>query len=193
MSDQDHFWKDKGTIARRSKIRDPKTWIQSGSCRNIFELKRQIGSQAVENGHTRTGYEHIQTRTSSISRRSGRSRTSTSWHSYWKYSSWTNWREIRSFDSKNFRQEGWSEIILKNAESVRSGQLFHVPLPRKPGGLPSRDYNLQPHFLGYAWFFGKRFCKSTSVFFVNLLGKCLIQGNSLLREILRCKQVRRNP
>ena len=33
LSDQDLFWKDKGTIARKSKIRDPETWIQSGSCR----------------------------------------------------------------------------------------------------------------------------------------------------------------
>ena len=44
---------------------------------NICELKRQIDSQAVEIGHTRTGYEQ-QTRTSSISLRIGRSTTSTS-------------------------------------------------------------------------------------------------------------------
>ena len=48
MSEQDHFRKDKGTIARRSKIRDPETFS---------ELKRQIDSQAVEIGHRRTGYE----------------------------------------------------------------------------------------------------------------------------------------
>ena len=69
---------------------------------------------------------------------------------------------------------------FKDAESVRSG-LSHVPshpalLPpcRDPGGMPSRPVgNAEPQqqaarHLGHAWYIGKRFCKSTSVFFITL-------------------------
>ena len=66
-------------------------------------------------------------------------------------------------DSRDFR----------DAESVRSGP-SHVPsqpalLPhnRDPGGLLSRKKSAT-RYLEFAGFFGKRFCKSSSVFFVTL-------------------------
>ena len=62
---------------------------------------------------------------------------------------------------------------VKDAESVRSG-LLHVPsqpalLPpyRDLGGMLSRKHK-PPDILGYAWFLGKRFCKSNGVFFITL-------------------------
>ena len=58
---------------------------------------------------------------------------------------------------------------FKDAESVLSG-LSHFPsqpalLPpfRDLGGMPSRSVHL-----GHAWYIGKRFCKSTGVFFITL-------------------------
>ena len=74
---------------------------------------------------------------------------------------------------------------FKDAESIRSG-LSHVPsqtalLPphRDPGGLLSRNNQPPdiPEFAGYIW---KRFCKSTSVFFVTLSRK--IQSLGLERN-----------
>ena len=69
---------------------------------------------------------------------------------------------------------------FKDAESVRSG-LSHVPsqpalLPpfRDPGGMLSRSIGMPsrndkpPRHLGHAWYIGKRFCKSTGVFFITL-------------------------
>ena len=60
---------------------------------------------------------------------------------------------------------------FKDAESVRSG-LSHVPSQPAlfppypdPGGLLSRT-DKPPDFFSYAWFFGKRFCKPTGVFFI---------------------------
>ena len=66
------------------------------------------------------------------------------------------------------------ENHFKDVDSVRSGSVSHVPsqpaffpLLREPGGLLIRDYNLQAKHMGYAWYIGKRFCKSTSVLFDN--------------------------
>ena len=69
---------------------------------------------------------------------------------------------------------------FKDAESVRSG-LSHVPsqpalLPpyRDPGGMLSRSLGMlsrndkPPDIWRYAWYIGKRFCKSTGVFFITL-------------------------
>ena len=62
---------------------------------DIRELSRQIESQAIEIGHTLTGLWTVQTRTRSTSVRIGRSRTSTSWNSYQKYS-WDGRIEVSS-------------------------------------------------------------------------------------------------
>ena len=64
---------------------------------------------------------------------------------------------------------------FENAESVRSGP-SHVPSQPAsfppfpdPGGMLSRSGRMpSPKYLEYAWYFGKRFCKSTSVFFITL-------------------------
>ena len=68
--------------------------------------------------------------------------------------------------------------VFEDAESVRSGQ-SHVPsqpalLPpyRDPRGLLSRN-NQPPEILEYAGYIGKRFCKSTGVFFITLSWRIL--------------------
>ena len=73
---------------------------------------------------------------------------------------------------------------FKDVESVRCGQLFHVPsqpalfpLPREPRGLPSRDKNLQPIFLGCGWYFrGNVFGWSTCEYFDNLFRYAQFKG-----------------
>ena len=66
---------------------------------------------------------------------------------------------------------------FQDAESVRSGQshvtsqpVFFPPHPNTGGklsrslGMPSRKDG-PPNIWGHAWYIGKRFCKSSSVFF----------------------------
>ena len=62
---------------------------------------------------------------------------------------------------------------FEDAESARSG-LSDVPsqpalLPpfRDPGGMPSRSV-ISRQILEFAWYIGKRFCKSTGVFFITI-------------------------
>ena len=72
---------------------------------------------------------------------------------------------------------------FQDAESVRSG-LSHVPSQpvffpplRDPGGMLSRSVRMPSRndkppdirHLGHAWYIGKRFCKSTGVFFSHLI------------------------
>ena len=78
--------------------------------------------------------------------------------------------------------------IFKDAESVRNG-LSHVPsqpalFPPHPdpggtlsrlGGMLSRN-DKPPDTSGYAWYIGKRFCKSTGVFFSTLSARVQILG-----------------
>ena len=93
----------------------------------------------------------VQTRTSAAALRMGRSRTSTSWYSCWKYSkSWKNWREIRNFDSRNFREEEWTIISRSQSTSVISSSSWtrRIAEPR---------LKIAAKYMGYAWFFGKRF------------------------------------
>ena len=113
---------------------------------NTCNLKRHIDSQAVEIGHTRSGYDQSR------------------WEQALLYEELAD-REralrdsrVRSFQKleelkreQEFRLEEFSirklvENHLKDVESVRSGPLFHVPLqpawfplPREPGKLLSRD------------------------------------------------------
>ena len=77
------FGKRKRTIARRSKIRDPETWIQSGSCRKQYLWIEETNwfSRSEHWAYSNRVWT-VQTSTSSTSRRIGRSRTSTSWYSY---------------------------------------------------------------------------------------------------------------
>ena len=113
---------------------------------NICELKRQIDSQAVKIGHTRTGYERSR-------------REQALFHRNWQienehfvilvlevFKSWKNWKEIRNFDPKNFRQESWSKIILKMSNLYAVDNYFTFPVNQryflflvKKGGLLSRD------------------------------------------------------
>ena len=48
-------------------------------------------------------------------------------------------------------------------------------------------------YTGYAWFSRKRFWMVYMRVLRQLVQECSIQGISLLRDIFRCKQVRRNP
>ena len=145
LSVQDHSGKRRGTNARSSKIRDPETRIQSGSCRlfvscrdNLILKQWKLGIlEQVMNSPDETKLYFTK-----------------NWQIENKhfvilvlevFKSWKNWRESRNFDSKNFRKESWSKIIFEDVESVRSGQILHVPsqpasfpLPREPGGLLSR-------------------------------------------------------
>ena len=96
---------------------------------NTGDLKRQIDSQAVEIGHTRTGYEQSRREQALIHEEVAdreRARRDT---------------RIRS----DFSIRKLVENHFKDVETVRSGQLIHVPIqpalfpfPREPGGLQSR-------------------------------------------------------
>ena len=113
---------------------------------NICELKRQIDSQAVEIGHTRTGYEQSRREQALLHEElAGRERALRD----------TRNRSIQKLEElkrdQEFRLEEFSrrrtvENHFKDVESVRSGQLFHFPnqpalfpLLREPGGLLSSD------------------------------------------------------
>ena len=113
---------------------------------NICDLKRRIESQAVEIGHTRTGYEQSRREQALLHEElADRERALRD----------ARIRSIQKLDELKsdleFRLEEFSrrrlvENHFKDVDSVRSGQLLHVPnqptlfpLPREPGGLPSSD------------------------------------------------------
>ena len=126
------------------------------------ELKRQIGSQAVEIGHTR-GYEQSR-REQALLHEELADRERAICDS--RVRSVQKLEELRS--EQEFRLEfsiiKFAQNHFKAVESVRSGQL------------------------------GKRFWKSTSFFFDNLLRNVqFLELISLLREIFRCKQARGDP
>ena len=94
---------------------------------NICELKRQIDSLAVETGHTRTGLN------------------SPDENKLYFTKNWQIERE-QEFRLEDFLIRKLVENHFEDVESVRSGQLFHVPiqpalfpLPREPGRFLSRD------------------------------------------------------
>ena len=90
---------------------------------NICELKRQIDSQAVQIGHTRTGYEQSRREQALLHEElAGRERAlrDTRNRSIQKLEELK--REIRNFDSRNFREGERLKIIFKDVEAVRSGQ-----------------------------------------------------------------------
>ena len=147
---------------------------------NICELKRQIDSQAVKIGHTRTGYEQSR-REQAHEELADRDRAlrDTRTGSIQKLE---DLKRDQEFRLEEFSIRKLVENHFKDVESVRSVQLFHVPsqlalfpLPREPGGLLSRDKNAAK-YMGYAWYIGKRFCKSTSVFFDNLYRNAQMKG-----------------
>ena len=173
----------------KSEISRHEYWADLAE-KNICELKRQIDSQAVEIGHTRTGYEQSRREQALLHEElADRERALLD----------SRVRSIQKLEElkrdQEFRLEEFSvrklvEHHFKDVECVRSGQLFHVTiqpalflLPREPGGLLSRDSNLQR-----AWFSRKRFCKSTCVFFDNLFRNAQsLELIFLLREISLCK------
>ena len=113
---------------------------------NICELKRKIVSQAVEIGYTRTGYgksrrEQALLREELADRE--RALRDTRIGSIQKLEELKRDQEFRL---EKFPRRRMVDNHFKDVESVRSGQLFHVPiqpalfpLPREPGGLLSRD------------------------------------------------------
>ena len=109
------------------------------------------------------------------SRRNGRSTTSISWYSFWKYSKvgrieersgiWTRW----IFDKKTGRKSvqrlrlctQWIYISRSKSTSVISSSSW----TRR---IANSRLQIAAKHMGYAWYIGKRFCKSTSVLFDNL-------------------------
>ena len=87
--------------------------------------------------------------------------------------------------------------VFEDAESVRSGpshvqsQPALLPPHRDPGGLLSR--NNQPPDIWNSQIYRKRFCKSTSVFFVTLPQEDSILGFLTLRKTQLYSQVRGDP
>ena len=113
---------------------------------SVCELKRQIDSQAVDIGHTRTGYEHSRREQALLHEQLAdreRALRDTRIRSIQKLEELKRDQEFRL---EEFSRRRMVENHFKDVESVRSGQLFHVPsqpalfpLPREPGGLLSRD------------------------------------------------------
>ena len=109
------------------------------------------------------------------SRRNGRSTTSISWYSFWKYSKvgrieersgiWTRW----IFDKKTGRKSvqrlrlctQWIYISRSKSTSVISSSSW----TRR---IANSRLQIAAKHMGYAWYIGKRFCISTSVLFDNL-------------------------
>ena len=113
---------------------------------DICELQRQIDSQAVKIGHTRTGYEQCRREQALLHEElADRERALRDT----RIGSIQKLEELKR--DQEFRLEEFSirklvENLFKDVESVRSGQLFHVPsqpalfpILREPGGLLSRD------------------------------------------------------
>ena len=120
------------------------------------------------------------------------------------FKSWKNRREIRNFDSRNFREEEWSKIILTMSNLHAVDNYFTFPVnqryflfTREPGGLLSQRLKFAATYMGYTtstvmdkhvngpshsqtlkiqWYLSNEIYIST----------CSIQGISLLREIFRC-------
>ena len=113
---------------------------------NTWELKRQIDSQAVEIGHTRTGYEQSRREQALLHEELAdreRARRDTRIGSIQKLEELKREQEFRL---EEFSIRKLVENHFKDVESVRSGQSFHVPnqpallpLHREPGGLLSRE------------------------------------------------------
>ena len=104
---------------------------------NTGELKRQIDSQAVEIGHTPTGYEQSRREQALLHEElADRERALRD----------TRIGSIQKLEEFKRAGESWSKNHFKDVESVRSGQVFHVPiqpalfpLPCEPGELLSGD------------------------------------------------------
>ena len=111
----------------------------------ICELKRQIESQEVEIGHTRTGYKQSRREQALLHKELAdqeRALRDTRIRSIQKLEELKRDQEFRL----EFSRRRMVENYFKDVEPVRGGQLFHVPsqpalfpLPREPGGLLSRD------------------------------------------------------
>ena len=91
---------------------------------NSCELKRQIDSQAVEIGHTRTGYEQSDENKLHITKNWQIENEHFVIFLLEVFKSWKNWREIGNFDSRNFREEEWSKIILKKSNLYAVNNYF---------------------------------------------------------------------
>ena len=112
---------------------------------NTCELKRQIESQEVEIGHTRTGFEQSRREQALLHEELAdreRALRHTRIRSIQKLEELKRDQECRL----EFSRRRMVENYFKDVELVRGGQLFHVPsqpalfpLPREPGGLLSRD------------------------------------------------------
>ena len=111
---------------------------------NICELKRQIDSQAVDIGHTRTGYEQSRREHALLHEELADRERALRVLVFEVFKSWKTWRE-REFRLEEFSIRKLVENHFKDVESVRSGKLFHVPsqpalfpLLREPGGSTKR-------------------------------------------------------
>ena len=113
---------------------------------NICELKRLIDSQAVEIGHTRTEYEQSKREQALLHEELADRERALCDSRVRSIQKLEELKREQEFRLEEFLMRKLVENHSKDVESVRSGQLFHVPiqpalfpLPREPGGLLSRD------------------------------------------------------
>ena len=105
----------------------------------------------------------------------------------------------QEFRLEEFSRRRMVENHFKDVESVRSGSLSHVPsqpalfpLLRETRRIAKPRLQFAAKHMGYAWYIGKRFCKSTSVLFDNLFRNAQSLDLSITKKF-RCKQVRGDP
>ena len=116
----------------------PKIWF--------CELKRQTDSQAVEIGHTRTRYEQSRREQALLHKEVADRERALRDTRIWSIQKLEDLKRDQDFRLEEFSVRKLVENHFKDVESVRSGQLFHVPNeqtlfppPREPRGLLSRD------------------------------------------------------
>ena len=160
---------------------------------SICELKRQIDSQAVEIGHTRTGHEQSRREQAllheELADRDRALRDS-------RVGSFHKLKELKR--EQEFRLEEfsirklvdllrcrictqWRIISRSNSTSVMSSSPWNRKIAK-----PRLKFAAQ--YLGHAWYYRETFLQIQSVFFDNLFRNAQsLELISLLREIFRCK------
>ena len=147
------------------------------------ELKRQIDSQTVEIGHTRTRYEQSRREQALLHKEVADRERAIRDTRIWSIQKLEDLKRDQDFRLEEFSLRKLVENHFKDVESVRSGQLFHVPseqtlfpLPREPRGLLSRDYKLLPNFWDTHGKSRNVFGWSTCEYFDNLFKNAQFKG-----------------
>ena len=110
---------------------------------NICELERQIDSQAVEIGHTRTGYEQSRREQAPIHEELADRERALRDTRIGSIQQLKELRREQEFRLEEFTIRKLVENHFKDVESVRSGQLFHVPSQPALFPLPRHTYGIR--------------------------------------------------